>query len=90
MRRIAIGLALLLFASAARAEVLNIAEATCGDLSHHAARRFYAFWFDGYLAAKQGRTVSDGDKMEQRMDRVMKSCESNPAQKLLPLMEKEK
>ena len=90
MRPVLFAFALLLAAAPARAEVLNIAEATCADLGHHAARRFYAFWFDGYLAAKQNRTLSDGEKMEQRMDRVMKICESNPAQKLLPLMEKEK
>lgn len=81
---------LLLGAPPAGAEVLDIGEATCADLGHHAARRFYAFWFDGYLAAKQNRTVSDGAKMEARMERVAKACEANPSQKLLPLMEKEK
>ena len=74
----------------AGAEVLDIGEATCADLGHQAAKRFYAFWFDGYLAAKQKRTVSDGDQMEARMDRVTKACEANPSQKLMPLMEKEK
>jgi hypothetical protein len=89
-RALLLGSLLLLAATPARTEVLNVGEATCADLGHHAARRFYAFWFDGYLAAKQGRTVSDGEKMEQRMERVAKACEGNPAQKLLPLMEKEK
>ncbi|CAG0948828.1 hypothetical protein MYXO_00054 [Myxococcaceae bacterium] len=90
MRRIFFAFSIALAAAPVRAEVLDVAAATCSDLGHHAARRFYAFWFDGYLAAKQGRTVSDGEKMEQRMERVAKACEANPAQKLLPLIEKEK
>jgi hypothetical protein len=74
----------------ARAETIDLGATTCAELLSGSApaRKFFVFWFDGYLAAKQGSTVSDADKMQKRLDRVLKACEPNPAQKLMPLMEK--
>ncbi len=76
-------------ATEAAAETIDLAATTCAELttSSNAARRFFVFWFDGYLAARRGRTVSDGDEMERRLGRVMKACETDGAQKVMQLME---
>ena len=70
---------------------IDLSTTTCAELveSNGAARKFYVFWFDGYLAGKHARTVFDADKTQKRLDAVMKSCESNVSQKVLPLMEKQ-
>lgn len=83
----------LLSAPVARAEgeTLDLAESTCADLTgNSAARRFFVIWFDGYLAGKRGATVSDGKRMQERLDRVLEACKPNPSQKILPLMEQQK
>lgn len=78
-----------LAAVAARAETLDFQAATCADiLDNAAARRFYLIWFDGYLAGRKGTTTSDSTSMQARNERIMKACESDRAQKLLPLVEK--
>jgi len=71
---------------------IDLSATTCAELveSNGAARKFYVFWFDGYLAGKHARTVFDADKTQQRLDAVMKSCASDGSQKVLPLMEKQK
>jgi hypothetical protein len=85
----------LLVASASQAAddaKIDLAATTCAELteSNGAARKFYVFWFDGYLAGKHARTVFDADKTQKRLDAVMKSCEPDVSQKVLPLMEKQK
>lgn len=82
---------LLLQPQPARAEVLHLEESTCAELNgNSAARRFFVIWFDGYLAGKRGVTVSDGDEMQRRLDRVLEACKSDMSQKVMPLMEKQK
>jgi len=82
---------LLLQPVAALAEILDLKETSCADLNgSSAARRFFVIWFDGYLAAKHGVTVSDGKQMQDRLDRVLEACKSDMSQKVLPLMEKQK
>ena len=55
------------------------ATTTCAEFveSNGAARKFYVFWFDGYLAGKHGTTVFDADRTQKRLDAVLKACESN-------------
>jgi hypothetical protein len=83
-------LALSTFAVSAAAESIDLAATTCAELTagSTAARKFYVFWFDGYLAAKHGTTVSDADKMQQRLERVLKTCEGDPSLKVMGVMEK--
>ena len=71
---------------------IDLSATTCADLAGGStvARRFYVIWFDGYLAAKHGTSVSNADLMQQRLDAVLKACESDASQKVLPLMEKQK
>ena len=93
MTRLAAAAALaVLFALpvSATAETIDLGATTCAELTagNSAARRFYVFWFDGYLAAKHGTTVSDADKMQQRLERVLKTCESDGSQKVMGVMEK--
>ncbi|MCC6640995.1 MAG: hypothetical protein IT386_07510 [Deltaproteobacteria bacterium] len=93
LRLVAVLGALLLSSSPALAEgeTLDLAQSTCADLSgNSAARRFFVIWFDGYLAGKRGVTVSDGKRMQARLDRVLEACQSDMSQKILPLMEKQK
>ena len=79
-------------ASAADDAKIDLGATTCAELieSNGAARKFYVFWFDGYLSAKHGVTVSDANQIQQRLDAVLKVCQSDPTQKVLPLMEKQK
>ena len=74
----------------ALAETIDLGATTCAELttSNSGGRRFFVIWFDGYLAAKHGTTVSDGDKMQQRLERVLKACEADGSKKVMPLMEK--
>ena len=71
-------------------KTIDLGATTCAELttSSSAGRRFFVIWFDGYLAAKHGTTVSDGDKMQQRLERVLKACEADGSKKVMPLMEK--
>ena len=92
-RHAAVLAALLLLPAAAQAEgeTLDLAQSTCADLAgNNAARRFFVIWFDGYLAGKRGATVSDGKRMQERLDRVLEACKPDMSQKILPLMEKQK
>jgi hypothetical protein len=84
------------FASAAFAGTddgrIDVGATTCKEFveSVGPAHKFFAFWFDGYLSAKQGTTVFDANKVQQRLDAVAKLCQSDLGQKVLPLMEKQK
>lgn len=76
--------------AAAEDATLDFSQTTCADLmGSNAARRYFVIWLDGYLAAKRGTTISNGDKMEQRLEAVLKACESDRSQKAMPLMEKQ-
>jgi len=95
-RSLALGLgAGLIFASVAAAAddaKIDLGTTTCGALveSNGAARKFYVFWFDGYLSGKRGTTVFDANHVQQRLDAVLKACQDDLSQKVMPLMEKQK
>jgi hypothetical protein len=86
------GLLVASVSSAADDAKIDLNATTCAELieSNGAARKFYVFWFDGYLAGKHARTVFDADKTQKRLDAVMEACQSDLSQKVLPLMEKQK
>ncbi len=85
-------LALASTAFAAADGRIDVGATTCKEFveSNGPARKFFVFWFDGYLAAKQGTTVFDAKKVEQRLLAVLKLCEADLSQKVMPLMEKQK
>jgi hypothetical protein len=86
------GLVLASVAVAADDAKIDLGTTNCSEFlaSNGAARKFYVFWFDGYLAAKRGSTVSDANQIQKRLDSVEKACQADVSQKVLPLMEKQK
>ncbi len=82
--------ALLPHSATAEGETLDFSQTSCTELmGSNAARRYFVIWLDGYLAAKRGTTISDGERMQRRLDAVLKECESDRSQKVMPLMEKQ-
>jgi hypothetical protein len=89
--RIAIAfVAVAIFASsAARAETMDVAKVTCGELGNYYLEEVVVVgaWLSGYYNAKQNNTVIDSKKIEENTAKVMLHCRTNPQETVMHAIE---
>lgn len=90
MKKILLTLALCLslFApTAALAGEMDMAKATCNDVTNEQELVMIVFWLDGYLTAKTGDTTLSTAWIEELTAAVMTACNANPNTKLMSIVE---
>ena len=91
MKRSAFALALAASVSAAlpvRAEVVDMAQATCRDIlnGNEEEAPYYVVWLLGYFAGKSGDTSLDSTAIETAFEKVARDCQDNPETKVMDAM----